>query len=55
MGEMRNAHKYLIVKPVGIRPLGRSGCRWEDNIIMELKETVWEGVEWMHLAQNRDQ
>jgi len=24
-------------------------------IIMDLRETGWEGVDWMHLAQNRDQ
>jgi hypothetical protein len=29
--------------------------RWEDNIRMDLRETVWEGVDWMHLVQNRDQ
>jgi len=22
---------------------------------MDLREIVWEGVEWMHLAQDRDQ
>jgi hypothetical protein len=22
---------------------------------MDLREMVWEGVEWMHLAQDRDQ
>jgi hypothetical protein len=27
----------------------------EDNIRMDLKETGWEGVDWMHLAQDRDQ
>jgi len=25
-----------------------------DNIRMDLRETEWEGVEWMHLAQQRD-
>jgi len=24
-------------------------------IIMDLREIVWESVEWMHLAQERDQ
>jgi hypothetical protein len=33
---------------------GRSRCRWEDNIGMDLKEIWWEGVERMHLAQDRD-
>jgi hypothetical protein len=28
--------------------------RWEDSIRMEVKEIGWEGVDWMHLAQDRD-
>jgi hypothetical protein len=28
---------------------------WEDNIKTDLKGTVWESVEWIKLAQNRDQ
>jgi len=28
---------------------------WEDNIKMLLSEEGWEGVDWMHLAQDRDQ
>jgi hypothetical protein len=27
--------------------------KWED-IKMDLKDTGWESMEWMHLAQNRD-
>jgi hypothetical protein len=27
----------------------------EDNIRMDLREIGWEVVEWMHLAQDRDQ
>jgi hypothetical protein len=29
--------------------------RWEDNIRMYLTEIGWEGVNWSHLAQDRDQ
>jgi hypothetical protein len=29
--------------------------RWEDNIRMYVREIGWEGVEWNHLAQERDQ
>jgi len=25
--------------------------KWEDNIRMDLLETGWEGVDWMHLSQ----
>jgi hypothetical protein len=42
-------------KPDGKRPLGRPRRRWEDNIKMDLKQTEWESVDWMHLAQDRDQ
>jgi hypothetical protein len=28
--------------------------RWEDNIKMDLKETGWEGVDCIHVAQDRD-
>jgi hypothetical protein len=42
-------------KPEGKRPLGRPRCRWVDNIKMDLGETVWDGVDWNDLAQDRDQ
>jgi hypothetical protein len=38
MGEMRYAHKILVGKPEEMSPLGRIGCRWEDNIRMNLRE-----------------
>jgi hypothetical protein len=28
--------------------------RWEDNIRIDLKEIVWECVDWMHLAEDRN-
>jgi hypothetical protein len=52
---MRNAYKVLVGKPEGKRPLGRSRHRWEDNIIMDLREMGWEGVDWIHLAQDWNQ
>jgi hypothetical protein len=45
----------LFGTPEGNRPLGRFGRRWEDNIRMDLTERGWEVVDWMHLAQDRDQ
>jgi len=55
MGEMKNAHKILVRKPEGKRPLGRPRRRWEDNIRMDRREVVWDGVDWVHLAQDREQ
>jgi hypothetical protein len=36
------------------RPLGRPGRRWKDGIEMDFREIGWVGVEWIHLAQDRD-
>jgi len=52
---MRNAYKILVGKPTGKRPLGKPRRRWEDNIRIDLREIGWEGVDWIHLAQDRDQ
>jgi len=30
-------------------------CRWNSNIRIYLREIGWEGVDWMQLAQDRDQ
>jgi hypothetical protein len=45
----------LVGKPEGKRPLGRSRHRWEDNIRMDLREIGWSGMDWIDLAQDRDQ
>jgi hypothetical protein len=54
MGEKRNAYRIL-GKPEGKRPVGRPRRRWVDNIIMDLREIGWDGMDWMNLAQDRDQ
>jgi hypothetical protein len=55
MGETRTAYKLMVGKPRRKRPLGRPKRRWEDNIRTDLRETGCEGVDWMRLAQGRDQ
>jgi hypothetical protein len=55
MGGMRNTYKILVWKPEGKRPIRRYIHRLEDNITLDLREIVWKGMYWMHLAQNRDQ
>jgi hypothetical protein len=42
-------------KPEGKRPMGRPRCRWVDNIKMDLRELGWVGMDWIDLAQGRDQ
>jgi len=51
---MGNADKIFVGKPEGKRPLGRRSRKCEDNIIMGLRE-VGREMDWIHLAQNRDQ
>jgi len=45
----------LVGKPEGKRLLGGSRYRWEDNIRIDLGEIGWESVDWIHLAQDREQ
>jgi hypothetical protein len=44
---IRNHTLYVVLE--------RPRRRWEDNIRMNLREIGWEGEDWMHLAQDRDQ
>jgi len=55
MGYMRNIYTVSVRKPQGKRSLGRSNQRWEDNIRIDPREIELEGVEWIHLNQDRDQ
>jgi hypothetical protein len=55
MREERNAYRILVGMPEGKRPLGRSRRRWVDNIKVRLREIGWNGMDWIDLAQNRDQ
>jgi hypothetical protein len=54
MGEVRGAYNILVGKPEGRRPLGRPRRRWEDNIKMDLRETEFGDMVWIHWAQDRD-
>jgi hypothetical protein len=45
----------LFGKPEERRPLGKPKHRWEDNIRMDLKEIGWKGMDWIHLAHDRNQ
>jgi hypothetical protein len=47
-------YRVLIGKPEGKRPLERPSRRWEDGIRVDRREIGCGGVEWIHLAQDRD-
>ena len=51
MGDWRREHKFLLGKPDGKRPRGRSKINWEDNIIWDLKEVDYDD-NWKILAQD---
>jgi hypothetical protein len=55
MGAKRRACRILVGKPKGRRPLGIPRHRWEDNIKMDFREIAWGGMDWIDLAQDRDQ
>jgi len=46
-------HRFLVGKPEGKRPLGRTRRRWDDNIKIDLRE-VGGGGDLMELAQDMD-
>jgi hypothetical protein len=54
-GEKRNVYRILVGKPERKRPLGRPRSRWVDSIKMDLREIGWDGMDWIKLAQDRDQ
>jgi hypothetical protein len=55
LGDEKWIHIILVGSYKRKRPLGRLSNRREDNIRMNLRETGRQGVEWIHLAQDRDQ
>jgi hypothetical protein len=54
-GEKRNEYRILVEKPEGKKPVRRPKRRWEDNNKMDLREIGWGGMDWIDLAQDRDQ
>jgi hypothetical protein len=54
-GEQRNVCMILVGEPEGKRPLGRPRRRWLNNIKMDLREIGWNCMDWIYLAQDRDQ
>jgi hypothetical protein len=55
MGEKENVYRIFVEKLERKRQLGRPRCRWQDIIKMGHGETGWDSVDWIQLAQDRDQ
>jgi hypothetical protein len=55
MGEKMDACRILVGRPEGERPLGRPRCRPLDYIKTDFRERGWDGMDWIDLAQGRDQ
>jgi hypothetical protein len=53
-GVIRNTFRILVGTLARKRPLEKPRRRWEDTIRMDLKETEWEVVDWIYLAQDRN-
>jgi hypothetical protein len=50
---LRNAYRTFVERPEGKRPLGRPRSRWEDSIIIHLREIggkVWTGFIWLRIG-----
>jgi hypothetical protein len=47
-----NHFTYILIM-ISIRGLSR--CRWVDTIKMDLRDLGWVGMDWIDLAQDRDQ
>jgi hypothetical protein len=54
-GAKSNAYRILVGKPEGKSPLGRPRCMRGDIIQIDLREIGWGGMNWIDLAQDRDQ
>jgi hypothetical protein len=53
VGGMRNTYASWVGTPERTMPLERPTLRWEDNIKMNLNEILYEGVNSIHLPQDR--
>jgi hypothetical protein len=55
IGRKKNTYRILAGNPEGKRPLGRQRHRCVDNTKIDLGEIGWDGVDWIDVAQDRDQ
>jgi hypothetical protein len=45
----------LARRPEGKRPGWRHKYTWRNNIIVDITEIWWEGVDWIHPVHGRDE
>jgi hypothetical protein len=55
MGEKGIIYRSLVGRPERKRPLGRPKRKWVDNIKVDLRVIGWGGMDWIELAQYRNQ
>jgi hypothetical protein len=55
IGAKRNSYRILVKKSEGKRLILRPRQRWVDYIKVDLREIGWGGMDWIDLAQDRDQ
>jgi hypothetical protein len=55
MEQKKNAYRILVGKPESNRTLGRPRREWLGNIKMELRKKGWDSVDWIDVAQDREQ
>jgi hypothetical protein len=55
MEEKENACRILVGRQGGRRLLGRSRCRWEDNMELDLREIGCSVMDWIDVPKGRDQ
>jgi hypothetical protein len=55
MGPKRNTYRISVGNPEGKRPLVRRRRRLVDNIKIDLRGIGWFSMDWIDLAEVRDQ
>jgi hypothetical protein len=48
-------YRILVGKPEGKRPIGSPRHRCANNIKIDLREVGWDGMDWIDLAEDRNQ
>jgi hypothetical protein len=54
-GGAEDCTSILVGKPEVNRPLRRPRRRWVHNIKIDLREIGWDGMDWIDLAQDKNQ